>query len=73
MTTKFTDAAAAYSKAARTLKNRRGMMEAEAEVLYTHHGGQRAMGFVDGYQLAIHYLTDSAGIQREMAEKARGE
>lgn len=70
MTTKFSDSAAAFHRAAHLLRNRRDMAIAEGARLYDLHGSQRAMGLVDGYDLALRYIVEAEGAQREMALKA---
>lgn len=46
-----------YRRARRLLQRREAMMLAEGERLYRQYGAQRAMGFVDGYRLAMDYLA----------------
>lgn len=70
---RFSDSAAAFHRAAHLLRNRRDMAVAEGARLYELHGGQRAMGLVDGYDLALRYVVDAEGTQRAMAEKAIAE
>lgn len=70
---RFSDSAAAFHRAAHLLRNRRDMAVAEGAKLYEVYGGQRAMGLVDGYDLALRYIVDAEGAQREMALKATGE
>ena len=48
---------AAYELGYRLLKHRENAMLEEGEHLYRTYGAQRAMGFMDGYRLAITHLS----------------
>lgn len=51
----------AYQVARGYLKRHEPEVMAEGERLYLRHGGQRAMGYVDGYRWAMDQLAGTPG------------